>query len=150
MPYVYSLEIKSKRQKVSELPPALVNSVVAARYAKKSLYGSGILPAQEEIHLIFLDKKAKVISSKRLSIGGLDASFLDIRLCLMFALGVNAFSVILVHNHPSGDCKPSQHDIQMTEKLKKGLSAIGIQLFDHLILSDEGYFSFAEDIKKKY
>lgn len=97
----------------------------------------------ENFGIILLDGGNNVIKVKRLFIGGYNASLVDIRVVLYEAIKNRSIGVILFHNHPSGDFTPSKIDIETTKRLKKALNICGIQLLDHVIISKEGYYSFA-------
>jgi len=100
----------------------------------------------EEVWAVFLDQKARVIDQQMLSKGTLTKTAIDNRTVLRNALLLNATAVILLHNHPSGDPRPSQQDIQFTEQLKKACSLMDIKLLDHIVISENGFFSFASEI----
>ena len=81
-----------------------------------------------------------------MSKGGISETTVDIRLLFKSALQVvGATAIIVAHNHPSGVLKPSTSDIQLTQKIKKAGDNMDIKLLDHLIISEKGYFSFADE-----
>ena len=80
-----------------------------------------------------------------MSSGGVSATVVDKRIILKAAVNQLATSIILVHNHPSGNLKPSKSDIKLTEELKGATVLFDINLFDHLIVSQQGYFSFVDE-----
>ena len=98
----------------------------------------------EEFYIIYLNKANRVISHQRLSAGGLTGTVVDVKLVLKMALELLATSIIAVHNHPSGNLKPSQADIEITRKLKVACQTIEMNLLDHLIIGDKSYYSFAD------
>jgi len=79
------------------------------------------------------------------SVGGLTGTIVDVRNILQTALKANACSVILAHNHPSGNPNPSDADIQITRRVNEAAKIMDIQVLDHLILLTEGYYSFADE-----
>jgi len=79
------------------------------------------------------------------SVGGLTGTIVDVRNILQTALKANACSVILAHNHPSGNQNPSDADIQITRRVNEAAKIMDIQVLDHLILLTEGYYSFADE-----
>ncbi len=99
----------------------------------------------EESWVIFLNRANKVIDTQRLSIGGVAATIIEPRWIFKHAIEKLASGIILSHNHPSGNLKPSQADLDITKKVKAGAALLDIQLLDHLIISDSGYFSFADE-----
>ena len=82
---------------------------------------------------------------EQLSKGGITGTMVDVRLAFKKALELGAVSIILAHNHPSGTLKPSQADIQLTKKLKTAGESLDIKVLDHVIVTEAGYFSFADD-----
>lgn len=98
----------------------------------------------EEFWLLYLNRSNKVISKLKISQGGISGTITDIRLILKRALEVLASSIIICHNHPSGNREPSDADRRITEKIKEAASYFDISLLDHLIVTDNGYYSFAD------
>lgn len=94
--------------------------------------------------VVYLSQANKMISYKIISTGGITGTVADPRVILKTALEAGATSIILCHNHPSGNLKPSVADEQLTLKVKQAASLIDIRLLDHIIVSNEGYFSFAD------
>lgn len=99
----------------------------------------------EVFAVIFLNMANKVKHFEVLSKGGLSHTIVDPRIIFQKALEVKATSMILCHNHPSGNLKPSRADEEITAKLKSAGTLLDIKVLDHLIVSDEGYFSFADE-----
>ncbi len=97
---------------------------------------------EESLRIIFLDYKNRMITDEQQNKGTINHTPLYPREVLKRALELRAASVILVHNHPSGDVNPSKDDISMTAQLKQALLALNIVLHDHIIVSQSGYFSF--------
>ena len=104
----------------------------------------GDLP-HEEFHIIYLNNSNKVISRMQLSKGGITGTLVDVRLALKMALEHGATSIILCHNHPSGNLNPSSADKQLTQKLKIAGESLDIKILDHLIVTEKSYFSFADE-----
>lgn len=101
--------------------------------------------AFEEFHVLLLNNSCKLISDERVSIGGIAGTIVDSRIIFNLALRHHATSIILVHNHPSGNHKPSAADIAMTKKLKEAGKILDIMVNDHVIISESGYYSFTDD-----
>lgn len=99
----------------------------------------------EEFWVIFLNRSNKVITKRKMSQGGITGTVTDIRLILKDALENLATSIILSHNHPSGNLQPSEADISITRRLKESASLMDISLLDHLIIAGKSYFSFADE-----
>ena len=94
---------------------------------------------------ILLNRANKVKHFEVLSKGGLTNTIVDPRIIFLKALEVQATSIVLCHNHPSGNLKPSRADEELTARLKSAGMLLDIKVVDHLIVSDEGYYSFADD-----
>lgn len=99
----------------------------------------------EECWMMFLDASCHVCGTVRMTAGGFASTVLDVRQIVREAVRRDAVSVVLVHNHPSGDTRPSTADCAMTEKVRDGLKAVDIRLVDHVIVADHCFFSFAEN-----
>lgn len=98
----------------------------------------------EAVYLLSLDAKCKVLACHKIGDGAVNSANVPIRKIVEKALAVNATSVILAHNHPSGIAVPSRDDIAVTEKLRLALDAVGISLVDHIIVADEDYVSLLQ------
>lgn len=98
----------------------------------------------EEFHVLFLNRKNRLLKQKRHSTGGLHTTLVDPRLIIREAILLRASALILLHNHPSGDPNPSTQDKEITEKLKKLSNLFEINLLDHIIIAGLSYFSFAD------
>lgn len=101
--------------------------------------------AVEEFWVLYLNRANKVIKRERLSQGGVAATVVDNKIILKNALENLASSLIIAHNHPSGNARPSHEDINLTKKLKAACSLLDIVLLDHLIITDGNYYSFADE-----
>ena len=99
---------------------------------------------EEEFKIIFLDSSNRLIEVKTLQVGTVDKSAIYPRKVVERALRYGAVSVIAAHNHPGGSLKPSEDDVRITEALRTSLATVDISLLDHIIVSNEGYFSFKE------
>jgi DNA repair protein RadC len=111
----------------------------------KSLFPADTISLQEQFVVLYLNRANKVIGSYQLSKGGITGTIADVRLILSVALKTLATGLILAHNHPSGNLKPSEADIQLTQKVKDAAKLMDIEVLDHMILSSNGYFSFTDD-----
>jgi DNA repair protein RadC len=101
----------------------------------------------EEFWLLLLNRANEVFAREQLSTGGASGTVVDLKLVFKAALDARAAAVIAVHNHPSGNLQPSVADVELTEKLRKAGHLLDIPLLDHLIVSERGYFSFADEGK---
>jgi len=103
------------------------------------------IDTREEIIILLLDRSNNVLGYHVLSMGGITGTVADLRLLFGVALKSLATSVILAHNHPSGNLNPSQSDITLTKKVKEAGNIMDIQLLDHLIVTKDGYYSFMDE-----
>ncbi len=105
----------------------------------------GRIEMQEEVKLLLLNRNNKVLGIYSLAMGGITSCVVDVRIILAVALKALATGIILVHNHPSGNLNPSEDDKKITEQLNLSCKLIGITLMDHLIITKDDYFSFADE-----
>lgn len=101
--------------------------------------------AHEEFWILFLNRSNKVINKMKLSQGGISGTVTDVRMVMKTAIEFLASGIIVCHNHPSGNLKPSESDSKITQKIKEAGNLMDIQLLDHLIISDKDYYSFADN-----
>lgn len=99
----------------------------------------------EEFWLLLLNKANEVFARERLSTGGMSGTVVDVKLAFKAALDSRAAAVIAIHNHPSGNLQPSQADVELTRKLRQAGILLDLPLLDHLIVSERGYYSFADE-----
>jgi len=98
----------------------------------------------EDFKVLFLNRNNRVLGIFNLSSGGVSGTVVDVKLIFSAALKVNASSIIVCHNHPSGNLRPSRSDIDITKKVKQAGSILDIALIDHLIITSENYYSMAD------
>lgn len=101
----------------------------------------------EECWILYLSRNNRVISREQLSVGGQSETIVEVKSVVRRALDLRASSLILVHNHPSGDPHPGNADIKLTLNLRKALDTFDISLLDHVIVSDGRYYSFADEME---
>ena len=99
----------------------------------------------EEVWVLFLTSDHKIISKEMVSKGTLTETSIDNRTVIKRALLNNAYGIVLLHNHPSGNPQPSVQDIRFTAGMKKACDLMNINLMDHIIFTEEGFFSFSEE-----
>lgn len=99
----------------------------------------------EEFWIVFLNRANHVIGKERMSVGGLESTTVDTKAVLRRALDRKASGVIMVHNHPSGSALPGRADITQTDLIRKALRVCDIQLLDHVVVADGGWYSFADE-----
>jgi DNA repair protein RadC len=96
----------------------------------------------EEFWILLLNRSNKIISSKNISIGGIAGTVADQRIIFKYAIEELASSIVLCHNHPSGNVLPSEEDIRLTQKIKNAGAILDIIIIDHLIIAGDQYYSF--------
>jgi DNA repair protein RadC len=99
----------------------------------------------EEFWVMFLNRANKIITAQKVGQGGITGTVADIRLILKNALDSFATGLVLCHNHPSGNLTPSNEDKELTQKVKQAAKLLDINILDHIIVSDAGYYSFADE-----
>ena len=98
----------------------------------------------EESWALMLNNRGKMLRKVKLSEGGRTATVVDVRILCKKAILAEASSVVLVHNHPSGSLRPSKDDDNLTQAVKNALNVLDIRLLDHVIVTDNGYYSYCE------
>ena len=102
---------------------------------------------QEEFKVLLLNQANVVLGIYPLSKGGVSGTVVDIKLLLASAIKANASSIIIAHNHPSGNLKPSENDNRLTRKIKEGAKLLDINLLDHVIVTKIGFYSYSDEGK---
>lgn len=100
---------------------------------------------RESVWAIYVNRKNEIIGQYEVSKGGTAMAAIDKKIICKVALEMMAEAVVLVHNHPSGDSRPSQADIEQTRQVKQALGLLDMQLLDHIIIGDDEYYSFGEE-----
>jgi DNA repair protein RadC len=124
--------------------PQIQNSGEAVQVFRK-FWDEDTIELQESFMIMLMNRANRVIGIYKVSQGGLTGTVVDIRIVFVAALKAAAGSMILAHNHPSGNLKPSEADKTLTNKLRDAGKLLEIQVLDHIILSTEGFFSFADE-----
>tara|TARA_R110000796_G_scaffold252557_1_gene387689 strand:- start:82221 stop:82910 length:690 start_codon:yes stop_codon:yes gene_type:complete len=139
---VSALEL-GRRRKIFESPKKIKisNSKDAYELMKPELMDQPV----EQFWVIMLKRNNEVIQKRVISLGGVSGTVADPKVIFKKALEDLASGIILIHNHPSGNLKASQADIKLTEKLKNAGSLLEIPVLDHIIFTDDGYYSFADE-----
>jgi DNA repair protein RadC len=135
-----ALELGRRREAATLEKPRLRDGHDAAAYLQLMLKNQ----RQEVFAALYLNNAGKVLHFDILSRGGLTSTVADPRIIFRKALQEDATSIILCHNHPSGSLRPSRADEDFTSKIKEGAKHLDLRLLDHIIVSDEGYYSFAD------
>lgn len=108
-------------------------------------FKEGTIDYKEYFKVLFLNQASQVLGYTQISEGGITETAVDVRLILQAALLTNSVSLILAHNHPSGNLKPSKQDIELTKHIKEAAKLIRINLLDHIIMTSESYYSFSDE-----
>lgn len=136
-----ALEI-GRRKAAQEIPEKEKVTSVNDLYKIFSQYLSDL--QTEEFWAIFLDQKNHVIYKTQISKGGISGTLVDVRVIFRIAIEHFATSVVVAHNHPTGNLTPSQPDISITRRIKEAGDLLDIKLLDHLIIGENSFFSFSE------
>ena len=108
-------------------------------------YKEGTICYKEYLKVLFLNQASQVLGYTLISEGGITETYADVRVILQAALLTNSVAIILAHNHPSSSMKPSRQDMEITKQVKDAAQLMRIKVLDHLILTDAGYYSFADE-----
>ncbi|WP_185214254.1 RadC family protein [Sphingobacterium mizutaii] len=139
---IAALELGRRRQESDvQEKPVLNSSKKAYEFLKHLLEDL----SHEEFWVIFLNTSCKVLDKQLIGRGGNDFTPVDVRIILRFALMNKANSIILAHNHPSGTLRPSDADRTLTKKIAQAAKLMDIHVHDHLIITDESYYSFRDE-----
>ncbi|ANE52635.1 RadC family protein [Flavisolibacter tropicus] len=139
---VAALEIGRRREATASRQKEIISSSADVAAYLQTL----LKDYQHEVFaVLFLNRSNKVNHFQIISEGGITGTVADPRIILKRALEENAVSLILCHNHPSGSLKPSRADEELTQKIKEAARFFDIKVLDHLIVSEDGYFSFADE-----
>jgi DNA repair protein RadC len=111
----------------------------------KDNWNKDTIQLQEEFKVLLLNRANTVLGILNLSKGGVSGTVVDVKLVLASALKANAPSIIIAHNHPSGNLKPSENDKRLTAKIKDGAKLLDVALLDHLIVTNESFYSFSDE-----
>lgn len=139
---IAALELGRRRRSEEALEQKKISSSLSVFEYLQPLIGE--LP-HEEFWIIYLNNSNKVIDKLQLSKGGITGTLVDVRLVMKKAIEVGATSIILSHNHPSGNLSPSTADKNLTTKLKTAGESLDIKILDHVIVTEKSYFSFADE-----
>ena len=139
---IAALELGSRRQ-VAEV--VVKDTVTSSRDSYEILRPYLADLPHEEFWVLYLNRSNKVLMKEQVSQGGITGTVADTRIIFKKAIDLLATSIILAHNHPSGSLNPSVADVQLTQKIQQGGNLLDVQVLDHLIISEAGYFSFADE-----
>jgi DNA repair protein RadC len=138
---VAALEIGLRREMAENRKEKISKSADIAHFLKAQLQHK----SHEVFVTVYLNRANKIVHHEIVSEGGITGTVADARIIIKKALENNAIGLVLAHNHPSGNLSPSNEDIQVTQKIKTAAAYFDIKVLDHIIVSNEGYFSFADE-----
>jgi DNA repair protein RadC len=136
-----ALELGRRKKDTSEPDKTVIKSSRTAYELLRPMLAD--LP-HEEFWMLILNRANAVVRSECISKGGINATLVDARIVFKPAILHNASSIILAHNHPSGNMKASDEDVRLTKKLREAGKLFDIGIFDHIIVGENTYFSFAD------
>ena len=144
-------EITYVRRLVSDAPPTcrIDCSEKAVDYFRENCFNPGEM-WREKVFALFVDREKAPLGHLLVGLGNETTVPISNKLIAKAALDASADGVILCHNHPSGNPKPGHDDFRATDSLRKGLGCLDISLMDHVILGEKGFFSFQDEVKRKY
>ncbi|MBW4360265.1 RadC family protein [Flavobacterium taihuense] len=139
---IAAMELGRRRRSEEAVELTKVTSSKAVFEVMQPIIGE--LP-HEEFWVLFLNNSNKILSKSQLSKGGMTGTMVDVRIVFKLAFEQNATAIILTHNHPSGKLQASDADIQITKKIKTAGQQLDIPVLDHIIITEKGYYSFADE-----
>ena len=143
---MYELRLQRKK---SSIPDVVVKKSSDIVPVLRKLYPEGDL-WRETCRAVMLDAAHSTIGHYLVSTGSADRVIVDIRGICTAAVASGARAVVICHNHPSGNPRPGVADLEQTDRLRKALATLDIQLLDHIILGEKTYFSFNDEMETKY
>lgn len=135
--YEYIRRIQSRERKIDKV----TRSLDAVDILRPHYLGSEV----EQFNVIYMNRANMVICVRNIGKGGLTACIADVRIILKQAIEVGASALILSHNHPSGNLRPSEQDNRITKTISEGAKLLDIVVMDHVILTETGYFSYSDE-----
>jgi len=124
---------------------AIKQSKEVYTFLRDYVFNPETIEFRESFKLVLLNGANKILGFSTISDGGLNSTIADVRMIMQAALLSNASAMIIAHNHPSGQLHPSEEDKFLTNKIKSASDVLNIKLLDHVIVTSEGYYSFADE-----
>ncbi|MFH6989948.1 JAB domain-containing protein [Flavobacterium collinsii] len=134
---IYKTKIKASQR------PHITSSATAYKVAME-IWNLNTIDFFEQFKILLLNQSNKVLGVYQVASGGISGASIDLRLVFAAALKANASALIMIHNHPSGKTLPSPADKLITQKAKRAGALLDINVIDHLIITSESYYSFAD------
>jgi hypothetical protein len=141
---VPEIKVRFNRSKQKRFEGSIKSPIDTVRFIRKT-FQRGSIELQEHFIVVYLNQANRVLGYYKHTIGGINEVTADARLIIAVGLKCTALSMILAHNHPSGNITPSKKDIEFTNSIKKAANSVGIRVLDHLIVTDTSYLSFKDE-----
>ncbi len=135
----YEPKVKAKDRPQIRVSKDIYNLLI------ECVFDSKTIQYKEYFKIVLLNRASRVLGIHTISEGGINETNVDIRLILQAALLTHATAIILAHNHPSGELKPSNADNKITERIKQACKLMDIELLDHLIVTPDSYYSYLDE-----
>lgn len=135
----------SYKTKVKPSERVQIKTSKVAQEVLRGCYDAKTLEHSESFLMLVLNRANKVMGWFKVSQGGINSCLVDIRVIMQVAINSNASGIIISHNHPSGALHPSAEDINITKKIKEACRIMEISLLDHIIITEESYYSFGDE-----
>ena len=135
----YSLKAEKKHFPIEKITDASSSY----EYARKFFFDD--INIYESVFIILLNKANNTLGFAKISQGGVASSIVDVKIIAKYAIDSLASGIILVHNHPSGNVRPSKEDDELTRKLTSALGLIDVQLVDHIIVAENKFYSYTDE-----
>jgi len=139
-----TLNVYTIKKEKTDFPTVKIESSKQASDFIRQFYGDDLL-VFESVFILLLDRSNKTIGYAKISQGGICSAIMDVKIICKYIVDTLASGVIIAHNHPSGNCVPSQSDIEITKKLKEAVKLVDTQFLDHIILTEDDYYSFQDN-----
>ena len=141
---VPEVKLRLNRSSIKKHFGKISESKEVAEFIRK-VYKRGEIELQEQFVVLYLNRANDIIGYYRHAIGGITGTVADVRIILAAALKSASTSIVIAHNHPSGNLRPSEADILLTRKIKESANTMDISVLDHIIVTKDGYYSFADE-----
>lgn len=140
---IREVEIVYQSKKLTSMPQVKTSNDIYL--ILKEVFDKRKLDYKEEFYVVLLNRANFVLGVSRIGVGSTSGVSVNLKEVFQLVLKANASTVILSHNHPSGNLIPSDADLNLTQRIKKGCELLDIQLLDHLIVTSESYYSIADE-----
>jgi len=132
------------RKNQTDFPKMKIKDATDSAEFIKQFY-QGDIEIYESFFLLLLNNNNQTIGYAKISQGGVTSTVVDIKIIAKYVVDSLATAIILAHNHPSGNLKPSQQDIDITKKIKEAMKFFDVTVLDHIIMTAESYYSFSDN-----